>query len=46
MGASLRAFRRGYRTLRDAGVGRVASLRAALRVAFGPDPKHEDWPEA
>ncbi len=36
---------RRYRTLRDLGVGRVASMRADWRVTFGPEPEYEDWPE-
>jgi hypothetical protein len=38
------AFLRCYRTLRDAGVGRIASARAAWRVTFGPEPEDGDWP--
>ena len=34
-----------YRTLRSAGVGRIASARAAWRVTFGPEPEYEEWPE-
>ena len=44
--AAVTVLLRRYRALRSMGVGRVASVRAAWRVTFGPEPKEEDWPEA
>ena len=43
-GQVVRGLLRRYRTLRDLGVGGVASARAAWRVTFGPEPEGAEWP--
>ena len=39
------AVLRHYRTLRELSVGRIASMRAAWRVTFGPELEYEEGPE-
>lgn len=41
----MRGLLRRYRTLRDLGVGRIASLRAAWRAEHGKVPDVGNWPE-
>lgn len=38
------AHLRRYRTLRAVGASRIASMRAAWRVTYGPEPEYEEWP--